>query len=418
MERRFRFVRLLRVVGALCVQLTTPRALGAQTSASAPDSREVVAIALRHNADILSARLRTDSAASEQRIARAIPNPAVSSAPNQPWQYTVTMPLDVTPQRFLRTRAAARASDAALSDAADVVRQVTFAVRQAYVDVLLADQQRDLATERRDIFRQLLAADSARLRAGDVPQRDVVKAELELARADADRMRVDAQVHAARLALQLLMGVGTQDTAFSVGGELTYAPVEFPADSLRELAAQRPDVRAAHARMEQSSALRSLASSLWIPLPELTYSYQHGGQFARGDLFTNGSSSSLGFGFSLPLFYWNGGERQRSAAGLEQAAVATRRVEAQVANDVATALDSYRSARSLAERYEGGLLARARSVLETARYAYGTGAISLLELLDAIATWSDTRSDYLTAVHDYWVSVYALSRAIGSDLVP
>jgi cobalt-zinc-cadmium efflux system outer membrane protein len=411
-------VRAMRVVGALCFQLSTPRALGSQTTTSVPDPREVVAIALRHNPDILAARLRIDSAAGEQRIARAIPNPVVNSAPNQPWQYTVTMPLDVTPQRFLRTRAAARASDAALSDAADVVRQVTFAVRQAYVDVLLADQQRELATERRDIFRQLLAADSARLRAGDIPQRDVVKAELELARAEADRMRADAQVHAARLALQLLMGVGTQDTAFTVAGDLTYAPVEIPTDSLGALTAERPDVRAAHARLEQSGALRSMASSLWIPLPELTYSYQHGGQFARGDLFTNGSSSSIGFGFTFPLFYWNGGERQRSAAGLEQAAIASRRVEVQVANDVATALDSYNSARNLAERYESGLLAKARGVLETARYAYGTGAISLLELQDAISTWSDTRSDYLTAVHDYWVSVYALSRAVGRDLVP
>lgn len=411
-------MRVVRVAGALGLQLARPAALGAQASRAAPDLGDVVRIALRENPDILAAHLRTDSAFGEQRIARAIPNPVVSSAPNQPWQYTVSMPLDLTPLRFLRTRAAARASDAALFDAADVVRQVTFAVRQAFADALLAEQERDLATERRDIFRQLLAADSARLRSGDVPERDVVKSELELARADADRMRADAQVHAARLALQLLMGVAAPDTGFTVTGDLAYAPVEIPTDSLAALAARRPDLAAARARVEQSGALRRLASSQWIPLPELTYSYQHGGQFARGDLFTNGSSHAVGLGFTLPLFYWNGGERQKGSAGLEQATVATRRVEAQVANDLATALDAYRSARSLAERYQGGLLARSRSVLETARYAYGTGAISLLELLDAIATWSDTRSDFLTAVHDYRVSVYALSRAVGKDLLP
>jgi len=57
-------------------------------------------------------------------------------------------------------------------------------------------------------------------------------------------------------------------------------------------------------------------------------------------------------------------------------------------------------------------------VLETARYAYGTGATSLLELLDAIATWSDTRSAYYSALHDYWISVYALERAVGMDFTP
>jgi len=85
---------------------------------------------------------------------------------------------------------------------------------------------------------------------------------------------------------------------------------------------------------------------------------------------------------------------------------------------VATALDAYRSARGLAERYGGGLLAKADSVLETARYAYSTGATSLLDLLEAIRTYADTRADYNTAVHDYWVSVYALDRAVGKDIVP
>src|SRR3989442_15317859 len=75
----------------------------------------VLAVALRQNADILTARLRVDSAHGEQQIARAIPNPVLNSAPNLPWQYTVTLPLDVTPLRFLRTRAAGRGAAAARS---------------------------------------------------------------------------------------------------------------------------------------------------------------------------------------------------------------------------------------------------------------------------------------------------------------
>src|SRR2546426_113988 len=185
----------------------------------------VLAVALRQNADILTARLRVDSAHGEQQIARAIPNPVLNSAPNQPWQYTVTLPLDVTPLRFLRTRAAGRGADAARSDVADVVRQVSFAVRQAFYDVLLAERQRELAGERREIFRQLLTADSARLRSGDIAQRDVTKAELEYARAEADLLRADAQVHTERLTLQLLMGVAAPDTGFAVTGELAYRRV-------------------------------------------------------------------------------------------------------------------------------------------------------------------------------------------------
>lgn len=379
--------------------------------------RDVLDVALRGNPDIVAARLRVDSARGEQRIARAIPNPVVSSNPNQPWNYSATLPLDVMPQRLFRTRAAARGTDAALSDAADVVRQMTFAVRQAFTDVQLAEQERALASERADILRQLLVADSVRLRSGDLPERDVTKTDLELARAEAESMRAAAQLHAARLALQLLMGVGAPDTGFTVAGELAYAPVEIPTDSLAAVAALRPDLRAARERIEQSQALKRLAGSLWIPVPEVTFTHATG-PFGTDGLFSNGTPNAIGFGFTLPLLDWHGGERERSEAGLAQSQLATTRLEAQAANEIATAVDAYRSARGLAERYEGGLLERARAVLATAQYAYGTGAISLLELLDAITTWSDTRSDYYTALHDYWVSVYGLERAAGRDFTP
>ena len=399
-----RAVFVLLCVGAL-------RPVRAQQPAAWTLER-VLAVALRQNADILTARLRVDSAHGEQQIARAIPNPVLNSAPNQPWQYTVT------PLRFLRTRAAGRGADAARSDVADVVRQVSFAVRQAFYDLMLAERQRELASERREIFRQLLTADSARLRSGDIAPRDVTRAEVEYARAEADLLRADAQLHAARLTLQLLMGVAAPDTGFAVTGELAYRPVAIPVESLSAVAASlRPDVRAAQERVAQSEALSTLAGRLWIPLPQVTFSHSSG-PFDRGELFSNGTANAVGFGFTMPFLYWNGGERERSRAGLQQAQVASRRVQAQVATDLAMALDAYRSARGLAERYEGGLLAQADSALEMARYAYRAGTASLIDLLDAIRTYADTRADYNIAVHDYWVAVYGLDRAVGKDLLP
>jgi len=392
-----------------CIVLVT------QLTTRPPNLDAVVALALRNNPDIVLAHLRADSAHGEQRIARALPNPQLGSAPNQPWQYTVTLPLDITPQRLFRTRAAARGTDAALDDARDVERQVKFGVRRAFLDVLLAERHRDLIGERRDIFRQLLMADSARARAGDIPARELTKAELEEARAAADHLRADGEVHAARLALQLLMGLTAPDTGFQIAGELVYRAVDIPLDSLAQYAMRnRPDVRAADVRLEQNEANRGLATAALFPMPVLTFA--HTTQiFPKGDVFSFGTNNSIGIGFTFPVFSFNGGEREMARAAVDQARVGRQRLDAEVANDLATSLDAYRSARSLSERYESGLLARAQGVLETARYAYSTGAISLLELLDAIATYSDTRADYYQAVHDYWVGVYALARATGRD---
>lgn len=400
--------RILALCALAAVRATT---LPAQSGAP-PTLAEVVATTLRQNPDILAARLRADSAHAEQRIARALPNPQLSIAPQVPYQYSVAAPFDLGPQRLYRTRAAGRGLDAARADVEDVTRQVVFQVRQVFYDVLLAQAARDLAAEQRDIFRQLLAADSVRLRAGDVPQRNVTKSELELARAAADLTRAVAQLHAARLALQLLMGVAHPDTAFALGGELAYRPTDIPADSLLAIAfTNRPDIRAAQARIAQSRAVRGMVTAELLPTPGLALVYQNPG-------YSSGANYALGLSVTLPFPYWYGGERERSRAGLEAAEVERRRVEAVAANDVATALDAYRAARGLAETYESGLLARAQTALDNARYAYATGASSLLDLLDAIRTYIDTRSDYVTALHDYWVSVFALSRAVGRDFTP
>ncbi len=423
---RWAFAAILLVAAA---RPLGAQAVGAQSpsppASAAPGARapaplsleEVLAVARRQNPDLLATRLRTDSARAERRIARALPNPDVALAPNTPYQYGVTQSLDLGPARLYRTRAAARGETASRLDVLDAERQVVFSVRQGFYDLLLAEGMADLARQSRDIFRQVLAADSARLRTGDVPVANVAKSELELSRAEADLDRAVAAVHAARLSLQLLMGIADPDTAFAVSGALAYRPVAVPFDSLAAIAAAgRPDVRAAAERAAQSRALKSLATAQLVPVPSVSLVYQDQ-PFTNAPLVNN-RNVTLGFGFSVPLFYWYGGERARAQAGIAAADLERTRLQAQVANDVATAADAFRVARGLAERYEGGLLARADSVLSTTRYAYRAGAASLLDLLDAVRTWLDTRGDYLTSVHDYWVDLFAIDRAVGRDIGP
>src|SRR4029077_18064212 len=195
--------RLIRV--GLTVLVASPPLAWAQqpTAWTLPD---VLALALRQNPDVVAARLAADSGRPEQGIARALPNPVYSVIPGTPFQQSVAATLDLGPQRIFRTHAAGRGTTATRLVLADVTRQVTFRVRQSFFDVLLADSLRAIALERRDIFRSLLAADSVRWQSGDVPERNVTKSELELAGAEADLARANAQSHAARLTLQTLVG--------------------------------------------------------------------------------------------------------------------------------------------------------------------------------------------------------------------
>ncbi len=413
---RAAFVRAAALRAFAGVACVTAGARDACAQPPAPPARVVtlagaLAAALRANPDLLTARLREDSAQGERRIARAIPNPSVGVVPNVPTQYSLTEPIDLTPARLFRTRASRLGYDATRLDNTDTRRQVAYNVRQSFYDALLAQSLRDVAGEQREAVRRVLAADSVRLRDGDVPALNLTRSELEFARSDAAYARAVAQSRAARLALQQLMGVAAPDTGLAAAGTLHYRPVAVDTAGIRDVALrERPDLRSAGVRIAQSRAILGNARANLVPVPQVSIVGQ---QHVR---FENNRFYMLGFGAEIPFLNFFGGERQRARAGVAASEVAEERARVQVETDVATALDQYRVSRALAERYESGLLAKARGAVSAAQYAYRAGAISQLELIDALRTDAETRSDYYTSVHDYWVSVFALERAAGVDV--
>lgn len=397
-------------LAACCAQALVAQSVAPQRDGLTLD--QAVARALQENPDVRLARLRVDSSRAEIRIARSYANPSLAITPNNPWQYSVAAPFDVGPQRTYRVRTAADGADAAGHDARDTERQVRFAVRAAFYDLVLADTIRAITREQHDIFRDLLVADSARVRAGDIPERNLVKSELELAKADADLSRADASVRAARVALQAVIGVANIDTSFRVRGSLV--PRALPAlaaGATDSLIAQRPDVRAAQTRTRASDDARRLATSLLVPVPGLLLVQQ------RDEPFPNGQHYALGISAQLPIWNWFSGERQRADASLKQSQVSEERVRVQAAAEVAAAFDQFHSAELLAQKLNAAMLDKARAALETARFAYSSGAISYLDLLDAVRTYGEVRADAATAGHDYWVSAYAVARALDQEVV-
>lgn len=392
----------------MIIAIATSHPVLAQQGVTLPDA---IATALRDNPDAHIARAAIDSARGERRIASALPNPTLSGTPNTPYQYGVSLPLDIMPSRFYRMRAASLAADATVLDRTDVLRQLRLSVARAFFDVLLAQERRTLALDRRAAVLQVLAADSARVRAGDAPARNLVRSEVELARADAEHARADVDVQAARGTLQALMGVTRPDTGFVAIGSLAFRRLATPPESLADVALRhRADLNAAQQRVQGSREVQRLASSLALPTPVVSFVRQYTAPFESGHFY------SFGLSFDLPLLNLRGGERARAAAGVANAQFAQDRTAIGVQRDVAAADAEFRIQRALVERYESGLLRRMEEGLDAVRYAYARGASSLLDVLDAVRSNEEVRSDYVTALHDYWVSVYALNAAAGIDV--
>jgi len=383
-------------------QASNSRATAGLTLDAAVDS------ALRHNWDLRMVTAASDSARAETRIARALPNPTVAAVPNTPFQYTATLPVDLGPQRTYRTTASDLGARAARSDIREGTRQVVLSIRRAFSDVLLADARRDIVSSRRDIMALLVAADSARVRVGELPARSLTRSQVELLRTETDLARAGIEAQSTRLALQGLMGVTEADTALVVLGDLDFRDLSFEnAVDAGSVLARRPDVESSRLRESQSEVAQKAARSLVLPVPQLTYVRQFNGPFDSRHYY------AFGLGVEVPILNRYGGQRDRADAAHEAASVARRRLEAQVARELQAAMVEFLAQRALVLRYQSGVINRMAQGVEAARYAYSRGATSLLEVLDALRTQQDIMIEYRTALHDFWVAAYTLEAVRG-----
>lgn len=388
--------------------------LPAQRSSAPPPITlsEAIAFALANNADYRIAIANVDSAHAESRIARSFGGPSLATIPNNPFQYSVSMPVDLTPQRVYRTRAASLGIEAADADRRDAQRMLTISVARAFYDVLLAHDRLTIATQRRDALARVLVSDSVRVRAGDLAEHNLARSAVEYVRADAAVARASADLDVAKLTLQTTMGAPHPSSNFDVTGSLDYKRVDIAADSVSIVAARhRADLAAANARVDQSNASRGLARTAFIPTPQLSLVQQ------PNAVFENGHHYAVGVGFALPGLDVYSGTRDRAAAGLDAAKWRQRAASAQVEHDVRTAVAELDVQRTIVEKYQNGLLTKIAESVAATQYAYDRGAAPLLDVLDAIRAQQDARDDYSQALHDYWISIYELNAAAGTDVV-
>jgi NodT family efflux transporter outer membrane factor (OMF) lipoprotein len=191
-------------------------------------------------------------------------------------------------------------------------------------------------------------------------------------------------------------------------------PQELPLSVPSELVRQRPDVRAAEARLHQASAQIGVATANL--LPQVSISGNYGSQATEAGKLFDEKIWSIGAGITQPLFH--GGEltaRRRAAiAGYDQAAASYRQTVLTAFQNVADALTAVQNdAQALQAQYEATSSAKASLGLIERQYALGS--VSFLNLLDAQRQYQQTRIDYSRALANRYQDTAALFQALGGN---
>jgi cobalt-zinc-cadmium efflux system outer membrane protein len=301
-------------------------------------------------------------------------------------------------KRAARTAAAERAADAAVADIDDVRLSQQLVAGSAFYDLLGAQERIVEIGEIERSATQLAGTATRRVRAGDLPAQEAARTEVEAQRSGVELRSAELERERAQLALAQVLGAAAPVRGRPAGNDWPVlatppygAPEDFDVDALVE---DRADIRAARARAASASA--SLDAAQAQRSADVTW----GVSLER---YPGTSNRLVELRASVPLqwSYRAEGEIGRAQAAYAQALDALDRAR----HDARLELQRLRAERDAGARrlqvFERDIVGGARRLAESAELAYGKGAMSLTDLLDARRTLRATQLDAIAARVDH-----------------
>ena len=376
---------------------------------------EAQSLARERNYDLKLARSAIESAKANVLIAGAAPNPNLTLATNsinttngggsgRLWNRSIDAIARVDQlierggKRELRQENAQILMQAVQSDVVDTERQLGLIVAQAYIDLKAAQEKRTATIETSRLMESMLAAAQLRKSAGDIAGSDVERVRVDALRSQNEVESAKGELAAARRTLALIIGLTERmDSLEAVDpwAELI-GPDSLSESRFKDIITQRPDVRAAMARVDAADAGNRLAQSLRTRDVSVGMQYEHYPQ--PGDAI-HGNGSSVGFSVQVPLFtnYYYKGEILAAQAARTVAEQSLLRTRAIAENEIRLAWLTLSSASERVRRNRDELLLSAEKAAKAAEFAYKNGAVGIMDLLDARRILRATRIDALAA---------------------
>lgn len=295
----------------------------------------------------------------------------------------------------------------------NTIRQLVLDVQNAFVDVLQARDNLNLARENLDAFTQIVGVNETRVRAGDLADVELLRTQLAQLQFENSVRQAELRLATAQAKLRLLIGRPI-DATFQAAGDLRKDTVPVNREIIRQQAMQlRPDLQAVIRDQARSAA------ELRLQIAQGKVDYTVGSEVRRQQGLA-GRGNSVGFFFStnLPVFNRNQGEIERARQEQQQLAARYRALQAVIENDVDTALAQYDIARNTVDRIESTMLNKARDVRQITEYSYRRGEATFVEFLDATRAYNETIQSYNEARAEYARTLYLLDSVAGKVATP
>jgi outer membrane protein TolC len=312
----------------------------------------------------------------------------------------------------LRGESASANAAAAGQDLDDARLQLVEAARAAYFDYFLAERSLEVNREGLDRLAEFKRNAETRYKTGQVPQQDVLQADVETGRQTERRFALERARTVAVARLNTLMN-RPADAPLPPPANDPPPLTELPeVSALRDAAlARRPDLKALAARIDADRAALDLAHKEFYPDVEFMAAYDTFWQAADRQ---QPLRPQLGLRTNLPVQL----TRRRAAVAEAEAVLAQRqaafaRLTNEVGFEVQQAHAQVREAEQSLRLYDEKILPAARENVKAAQSAYVTGKVPFVTLVEAQRSLVELKERAYAAAADYHRRRAGLERAVG-----
>ena len=299
-------------------------------------------------------------------------------------------------------------------DAAE--RDLTRDIRTAYADLVEAQSALVVATDVTDVIRRLRGSILRQVEVGEIPAQELIKADIELLRAELETVRTQNSLDRASQAFNVTIGRAVELPATASEPTTFTLLVAELGDLLAEALLSRPEIAAAQSAVMAAQANVGVQRSDFRPDLELSLLQNTD---LRSPEFYSLKSTGLSLSLAFPIF-----DTGRIRGRVREAEAQVRAFEfvlldtrLLVSQDVTDAFSRVRATETLVSVYVDSILPGAQELLSKAEFGYGRGASTLLEFLEAQRTYRETLLEHLVALADNAKARADLDRAVGRGAV-
>lgn len=295
--------------------------------------------------------------------------------------------------------------------------RVQNAIRSAYFQTLAAQELVALAKQYVKLTAATLETAQRLRNIGARDESEVAMAEIELERAN---LAVDVQQSRLQQEWENLRSI-EGDPALPLGSLAGKLDADLPQiDSERlvnGLVADSPAIRIAQESVTRAQS--SVQQARRQPVPNLQVRAGLVQNFEENDLNGKpfGAQGLAELRVELPIFNRNQGNVASARSDLERWQAETRRVELQLRQQAALAVEQYQAARVTVEGYQTEILPRTERLYDMQLKAWGRMALSYPQVLLAQQSLFTAQAEYIHALQNLRTSAVALSGFLLTDSV-